>query len=366
LSVAIEQIDTMTWLRKLQTQAARKRIPIKAHLELTSRCNLRCQHCYLGGQLEQHQKRSLERDTEAVCKSLDEWAAAGCFQLVITGGDPMMRRDFKEVYRHAAELGMFVTVFCDGILVSDAIMDLFAEYPPRSVEVSIYGATAETYEKVTQVPGSHALAWKGIHRLVDAGVKVALKTVLLTLNEHELGDMAAQAEAVNCPFRFDAAIFPCLPQEATEDPLDLRVSPEVAVKWDMTLPGHAEKWSENIRKNKERPVTDALYPCGAGATAFYADPYGVLSPCLLTTHYQYDARNRRFQDIWEGEMTEIRQKRRKKSGGCLTGDLRGACTHCPAMNFLETGDEEQDSEYMAKTARLRYDNAMKEKSCSKD
>jgi len=358
MACTVESLDTDQWLLEFRQKAARNRIPVKAHLELTSRCNLRCRHCYLGDQMAQQGKRHLELDTATVMHSLDEWAAAGCLQLVITGGDPMMRRDFKEIYRHAVELGLFVTVFCDGILVSDAIVDLFREYPPRSVEISIYGATAETYENVTRVPGSHAAAWSGIHRLLDSGVKVALKTVLLTLNEHELGEMAAQAEALGCAFRFDAAIFPCLPEQAKEDPLALRVAPEVAVKWDLAIPGNLEKWARKIEENRKAPVSDRVYPCGAGETGFFADPYGSISPCLLTTHYQYKAEGRSFAELWQTDLAQIHKKRRTRAGGYLTGDLRGACTHCPAMNYLETGDEEMDSQYMKETVALRYERIM--------
>lgn len=351
--------DPTGWLTAFHHRAAANRIPVTAHLELTSRCNLRCQHCYLGNQTEQHKKRALERDTAAVKKSLDEWAEAGCFHLVITGGDPMMRKDFAEIYRHAAELGMFITVFCDGILVTDKIIELLKEYPPRSVEISIYGATAETYEMVTRVPGSHANAWRGIHRLLDIGVRLMLKTVLMTLNQHELEAMAAQAEEVGCRFRFDSAIFPCLPDNATE-PLDLRVTPEKAVELDLAFPGRLEKWKMAIEKLESRPDNGNLYNCGAGATAFYADPYGNLSPCLMTTHYRYQDHGRHFSDVWQDDLIEIRQKKRARTGGCLQGKLRGACTHCPAFNFLETGDEEIDSPYMQKVAELRYAAVMKQ------
>ncbi len=357
MACAFEVADTDEWLKAFQYRAAQRRIPVSAHLELTSRCNLRCQHCYLGSQEEQHKKRSLERDTEAVKRSLDQWAKAGCLHLVITGGDPMMRKDFAEIYRHAVEAGLFVTVFCDGILVTDRIIELFRELPPRSVEISIYGASAETYETVTRVPGSHARAWKGIHRLLDIGVRVALKTVLLTLNEHELGDMAAQAEAVGCKFRFDAAVFPCLPDNSKE-PLDLRVAPETAVKWDLEFPGHKEKWKQRIKMYEKGSESDALYACGAGLTAFFADPYGNVSPCLMTTHYKYNAEGRSFDKVWSDELIEIRHKKRTKQGGYLHGPMRGACTHCPAFNYLETGDEETDSEYIRKTAELRYQAVM--------
>lgn len=357
MGCAMDVADPVDWLSRFHHRAAANRIPVTAHLALTHRCNLRCRHCYLGNRTEQHKLRALEQDTAAVKASLDEWAAAGCFHLVLTGGDPMMRNDFADIYRHAAEQGIFVTVFCDGMLVTDRIVGLFKEWPPRSVEISIYGATAETYERVTRVPGSHARAWKGIHRLLAIGVRVMLKTVVLTLNQHELQAMAAQAEDLGCDFRFDSAVFPCLPDNGRE-PLDVRVSPEVAVACDLAFAGRREVWAESIRKHQQRRQEDALYPCGAGVTAFYADPYGNLSPCLMTTQYRYSGKGRAFRDLWQDELNEIRLKKRTREGGCLYGHLRGACTHCPAFNYLETGDEEVDSPHMKRTAELRYDAVM--------
>jgi len=187
---------SIDWTLGFRSRAYAERVPISATLELTSRCNLRCQHCYLGNQDEQHRKRDQERDTAAVMKSLGEWAEAGCLYLLITGGDPMMRKDFATVYRHARELGMLVTVFCDGILVTDPIIELFKEFPPRKVEVSIYGGTRETYETVTRVPGSHAAAWKGIRKLHENGIRIGLKTVLMTLNQHEQDMMEQPSRSV--------------------------------------------------------------------------------------------------------------------------------------------------------------------------
>ena len=346
------------WIERVRGRAWKTRVPLSATLELTSRCNLRCRHCYLGDQAEQHKKRALERDTEAVKASLREWADAGALYLLITGGDPMMRKDFTEIYRFAREQGMLVTVFCDGILVTDKIISLFQELPPRKVEISIYGATPETYESVTRVPGSHAAAWRGIHRLLDAGITVALKTVMMTLNEHEMEDMAAQAESLGLKFRHDAAIFPCLP-DSSKDPLNLRVSPERVVSYDLADPKRLEHWQKAVHKLDQFPVSDRLYTCGAGATGFYCDPYGGLSPCLMTTHYRYDQGTRSFQDLWDHELGFIRQKKRARSDSCLTGPQRAACTHCPAMNYLESGDEEQESDYMRETTLLRYKAILK-------
>ncbi len=349
--------ETTPWLAGFRRRAGQSRIPITAMLELTRRCNLRCRHCYLG---EQHlHERAKERDTEAVKASIREWSEAGCLHLVITGGDPMMRPDFVDIYQYACEQGLLVTVFCDGILVDDRILACFSSYPPRSIEISVYGATAETYESVTRVPGSYGQAWKGIHRLLEKGHRVFLKTVLLSINRHELGAMKAQAERLGCHFRYDAAIFPCL-LDGSRAPLSLRVPPEDVVAAELEDAALVERFRKAIRHLEAAPESDALYQCGAGRIAFCSDPYGTLSPCLLATPYRYEQNGRPFRDVWNQDLVQIRQRKRQKYGSVLAaGGLRGACTHCPAINYLETGDEETDSPYMEQTTRLRYAAMMK-------
>lgn len=348
---------SMSWAEGFRSRAHRQRIPISATLELTSRCNLRCQHCYLGNQEEQHARQKEEQSTRAVKASLQQWADAGCLYLLITGGDPMMRDDFSEIYQTACELGFIVTVFCDGILVDEAILNLFREFPPRKVEVSIYGASAETYELITRTPRSYEEAWTGIRRLLAGGVRVGLKTVLMTLNEHELDEMEAQACAVGVPFRYDAAVFPCLPTRSN-DPLDLRVPPEVVVKHDLSNSKRRGQWLERVEKMSGSLTDDRLYGCGAGVTGFYADPFGNLSPCLMTTNYQTAQADRDFSDLWNNELSAIQTKKKSRSDSCMSGEMRGACTHCPAMNFVETGDEEAESDYMIRTTELRYKAVM--------
>ena len=88
------------WLEAFRLKAARERIPISGMLELTSRCNLRCVHCYLGPQETQQQKRSEEMSTEDVFRVLDEIIEAGCLMLTITGGDDAASKRLLE------ELGM--------------------------------------------------------------------------------------------------------------------------------------------------------------------------------------------------------------------------------------------------------------------
>ena len=357
MSCLAADLNDARWTVDFRACAAKARRPIAASLELTRRCNLRCAHCYLGDQAEQHRLRDQERGTEAVKAALSEWVEAGCLYLLLTGGDPMLRADFAGIYRHARELGMVVTVFCNGTLVTGEIVSLFRELPPRKVEISLYGATAPTHEAVTGIPGSHARAWEGIRRLQAGGIRVVLKTLLLKANLSEFEAMERQAAEVGAGFRHDAAIFPCL-HGGSRAPLAFRISPEEAVRVDLATAERRRMWREKIEKTAAHPEDDRLYACGAGQTFFHADPFGGLLPCLMSATYRCSARDRRFQDVWGGELAEIRRRRRTRMGGSFSGNLRGACTHCPAFNALETGDEELESEPMRQTTRLRYEAAM--------
>ena len=346
-------LDDAEWFRAFRAKATALRVPVAAMIELTSRCNLKCVHCYLGDQVEQHRKRASEMTTGEVKGVIDELVAHGCLTLTLTGGDPMMRKDFAEIYRHARERGLLVSVFCDAILVTDRILDLFRELPPRKVEVSLYGATPGTYEAVTRVPGSHARAVAGIRRMLSAGIHVELKTVLMTLNQHELRQMADWAEELGVNFRFDGAIFPCLPDGARE-PLDLRVSPERLVREEMANPRIRARWKKMHELAESSPVPSTQYACGAGASALYIDPHGNLSPCLMTTNHRHSLKGKSLGRLWNDEIRTFREKPRcAGSSSLLAGSLRGLCSHCPAFNALETGDENKDSPYAVEIARLR-------------
>lgn len=351
------QSATREWNDAFRARAFKMRTPIAATLELTRRCNLRCIHCYLGDQAEQHRLQDRELGADAVKAALAEWVEAGCLYLTITGGEPMLRSDFADIYRHARELGLVVTVFTNGTLVTDGIAALFREFPPRKVEISLYGATAATHDGITGLAGSHAAAWAGIRRLQGAGVRVVLKTVLMKPNLAERKELERQATEIGADFRHDAAIFPCL-HGGARAPLALRVSPEEAVRADMATAERRAMWREKIEKTAAHPAGDRLYGCAAGQTHFHADPFGGVSPCVLAENYRCDSAGRAFREVWNGALTAIRERKRLNNDSSFAGEMRGACTHCPAFNRIETGDEEIESDNMRRTTRLRYAAAM--------
>ena len=149
-----EWLTTGEYLAEFSSKAERLRIPFSGSIDLTHRCNLDCVHCYLGPRAERR-TGAAEMSTGRILSLLDEITDAECLNLLITGGDPLIREDFPVIYSHAKKNGLLVTIFTNGTLLTDRVLDLFVDLPPLEVEISIYGATAPTYEKITRVPGSY-------------------------------------------------------------------------------------------------------------------------------------------------------------------------------------------------------------------
>ncbi len=156
----------------LSPRLAVQRLPVSASLEVTFRCNLRCAHCY-----QEHTSPARlaagELSLAEIQDILDQAAAEGCLWLLLTGGEPFMRSDFLDIYAYAKRKGFVVTLFTNGTLITDRVADFLADLPPLGIEISLYGATQETYERVTGIPGSHARCIEGIERLLSRRLPAA-------------------------------------------------------------------------------------------------------------------------------------------------------------------------------------------------
>ena len=90
---------------------------------------------------------------EEHCRILDEITEAGCLWLLFTGGEIFARKDFLRIYTYAKKKGLIITLFTNGTLIDEQVADTLADWWPFLVEITIYGRTKETFERVTGVPG---------------------------------------------------------------------------------------------------------------------------------------------------------------------------------------------------------------------
>jgi MoaA/NifB/PqqE/SkfB family radical SAM enzyme len=330
---------------------ASQRRPLRATLEVTQRCNNVCTHCYLDpGRVAPPPDPPLA----FLVDLLDALAAEETLWITMTGGEPLLREDFPELYLAAKRRGFVVSVFTNGRLISDDMADLFREYPPRALSVSLYGATAETYENVSRVPGSYDEAMAGIRRLHARGVALNLKTMALRSNVHELDAMFALAESLGCRLHYDPTVNATI--HGKTHVLVERLDPEAVVELDRRNASRSAAWEERCRGDALLPG-NRLLRCAAGVTGLAVDCLGTAHLCLshrsvgwpLDRHDLRGSLHRIFYDEFPAAMAQTVE------GPYPCGECRLAsiCQVCAPLRAQEVGEVSRPSPHACAVARLR-------------
>jgi radical SAM protein with 4Fe4S-binding SPASM domain len=292
-----------------------------------------------------------ELKTDEILRIFDQIAEAGCLWLLITGGEPLLRKDFVEIYTYAKKKGFLITLFTNGTLITPEIADHLMEWPPYAVEITLYGATKETYEKVTRIPGSFERCTKGIDLLLKRKVPLELKTMAMTLNRDEVFQIKEYAEDLGVKFRFDPVLNSRL--DGSKTPCNLRLSPEEVLDLDLADEKRGKEWRKFCEKFIGPHPSDYLFVCGAGASAFHIDPYGQMSACLMTRFQEYDLRRGAFEEGWFEWMPEFLELKPTGDYPCGKCDLIALCGQCPGWAWLEHSNPESPVEYLCQIAHLR-------------
>jgi radical SAM protein with 4Fe4S-binding SPASM domain len=347
----IPNISYTQFDERLSRQVIEKRIPVNGSIELTFRCNLRCAHCYCNLPANDSDAIEKELKTEEVFDILDQIAEAGCLWLLITGGEPLLRKDFLEIYTYAKKKGFIITLFTNGTLITPVVVDCLAEWPPHKVEITLYGATKETYERISGIPGSFERCKRGIGLLLEREISLELKTMVMTLNHDDVFQIKEYAEELGVKFRFDPVLNPRL--DGSKRPCNFRLSPEEVIDLDLADEKRVKEWREFCKTFIGLNPSEGLFTCGAGVSSFHIDCYGQMSPCEMVRFQEYDLRHGSFEEGWFEWMPEFMKLRPKGDYACDRCDLISLCGQCPGWGWLEHGDPQVPVEYLCKIAHLR-------------
>jgi radical SAM protein with 4Fe4S-binding SPASM domain len=348
---AFPQMDLSELSAELREQLGDRRYPMGGMFELTDRCNLNCVHCYINQSPGDRDAIARELTTNQVKTILDQVADAGTLFLTFTGGEALLRKDFPEIYEHAIRRGLLVGIFSNGTLITPETADLLAELRPHWIEITLYGATRETYERVTRKSGAYDRCMDGLKLLKSHHLPVYLKSSILTLNRHELSQMRAFAENLNVPFRYDGLIWPRL--DGKMDALNYQLSPQELVALEEEDPERLEGWCEMADMWRGKLVRAShVYSCGAGLQSYNIDSRGRLSVCTMSRQPAYSLLGMGFKQAWE-KLGELRMLKREIDTPCQTCTLGGLCSQCPGWSQAVHGDNETPVEFLCELAHLR-------------
>uniref|UniRef100_UPI0010416BAF radical SAM protein n=1 Tax=Candidatus Protofrankia californiensis TaxID=1839754 RepID=UPI0010416BAF len=272
----------------------------RASYELNLGCNYDCEHCYLG--LKKFEGLSWP-DREWLLHIMRD---AGVLWLQLTGGEPMIDKLFAQVYELAYELGMMLSISSNGSRLSNAkILDLLASHPPYRLTLSVYGATADSYDGLTRRRGSFTAFTRGLAAAHEAGLPINLSLIIARQNAHEINQMKAMAEHLELPYTVYTNMSPTI-----------YGSPE-------SLPAQSE---EHLRKRK------IFTGCNAGHTFFHVDPHGMASICKVGRDPQIPLMDEGVDGL--RRLGEIADALLLRQGGCSGCALSGTCGTCMPLVTL--------------------------------
>jgi radical SAM protein with 4Fe4S-binding SPASM domain len=334
----------------------RERVALEATIEVTRRCPLECAHCYNNLPMDDQQARVRELSYQEHCRILDEITDAGCLWLLYSGGEIFARRDFLNIYTYAKKKGLLITLFTNGTMITPKIADYLLEWRPFSIEITLYGRTKETYERLTGIPGSYEKCMSGIGLLKERGLPLKLKSVAVSINKHEIWDMQRFAEdELGLEFKFDAMMSPRI--DCSQSPLAVRLKEWEIVDFDLQEPRRMREWKQ-FAERFNGPVhspehSSDIYHCGGGVNGFAIDPEGRMSICVLSHFDTYDLRKGSFREGWEDFLLKVRSKKATMATKCVKCEIKALCGMCPANGELENGHAEKPVEFLCHVAHLR-------------
>jgi radical SAM protein with 4Fe4S-binding SPASM domain len=352
----MEQLSYGAFSADLHHRQSGKRAPMQVSIEVTRRCPLECQHCYNNLPMGDQAARGREMTMEEHFKMLDELVEMGCFWLLYTGGEIFARKDFLEIYTYAKKKGFLITLFTNGTMITEKIADYLVEWPPFAIEITLYGRTRETYEALTQIPGSYDRCLRGIALLRERGLPLKLKTVATSINKHEIVAMRQFAEEeLGVEFKFDGQINPRI--DCSQSPLAVRLTPEEVVALDMHAPAGVNEYRRLAKHDMENPPNlsriDTMYYCGGGLNSFAINAYAEVSICVMSQQEVFDIRQSSLKQAWEHSLREIRTRKRTRVTKCIQCKIQSLCGMCPANGEMEKGDKESPVEFLCNVAHLR-------------
>ncbi|MGC9544050.1 radical SAM protein [Streptomyces sp. UG1] len=290
----------------------------RASWEINLGCNFDCEMCYLR-----------ERPFDALVyedklRLLDIMRAAGVLMLQITGGEATIDPDFPGAYSYAYDQGMLITVSTNGSrLWKPEILNLFEDRPPHRLVVSMYGATEESYERLTRARGAWNNFIRGVTAARDAGLPLRINIVVTSTNEDEVDAMTAMAKSWGLPHH----VFPNL-------------TPTIYGTGEPILVQSAKYLRERA----------PFAGCNAGVTFFHADPHGKVSICKVGRDDQIDLMAEGIEGL--RRLPEISDRLMLRTGGCEGCQLSGTCKVCrplakqyqesrtPLINYCQHGSKE--------------------------
>lgn len=241
------------------------------HIDLTNHCNERCIHCYHPFDQYDYSK---EMSFEDVCQLVDRLEELGVFSLVLSGGEALLRKDIFDIMEYISNKGMMITLFTNGVLLTEETVQKLHQYRIKLVSISLYADIPEVHDKITAIKGSFERTLEGINRLKEHGIPFELKCVVLAENADRIEQIREFGKKINYGKESKLDFSLCGKLDGDCSVYDHRVSNEVIKKIFTSDPDRYIGSRELLQRSPKQ------HPCGAGRYGLYCSADGNIYPCV--------------------------------------------------------------------------------------
>lgn len=308
--------------------------PGRAMIEVTRRCVQRCVHCYI----DDFSGKG-ELSTDELKDVLRQLFEMNCLEVTFTGGDPFMRRDFMEILRYTRQLRFAIVLYTEATLIDENLADQLKAVSPWRVEVTLLGPDAELHDRLTRSKGSFERSMRGIRLMLDRGINVKGKTILMRDNVDRYAEMRALFDDLGVPHIVDPLVTPMTNGDCSVTGLRIGRERMKELLGDETIaPGTimlgTSMYSDAMNQSRDLPM------CKAGLSFLHINADGGVLPCVALPVEAGNVREQPLREIWDNSELFARMRRTtmKDLDTCSDCDLYVLCYRCPGLALLEDGD----------------------------
>lgn len=334
-------------------------LPISGNFELTARCNFNCPMCYVHMTQEQVDAAGKELTAAQWLELAAQAKDRGMVFALLTGGEPLVRKDFFEIYDGMRKMGLLVSINSNGSMLKGPILERFLEAPPFRFNISLYGGSNETYRNMCGL-AAYDQVKENIRTLRQAGVDVSLNLSITPYNKDDLPRIYADAVELGVNVKASSYMYPSVrvngDQYGCGNRLDWEESAKHSVEWDK-LRFSEEEFALRARNMAQR--VNMVYDgcptesgegvrCRAGSSSFWMTWDGRMMPCgIMATPVAYPLEVG-FDAAWEQIKAATAQIQTPKK--CVHCEYKELCGACAAVYYTETGRFDQVPEYVCRRA----------------
>lgn len=330
--------------RNLCNKADLARIPIAGNVELLPLCNMDCKMCFAKMTKSEMEQHSPMHDYKEWLEVFRQARDAGTLFMLLTGGEPFLYPNIKELYQEMRKLGLIISFNTNGTLIDEEIVEWLAADPPRRLNITLYGASDETYSRLCGNPKGFSKVMTAVQLLKENGISIKFNCSLTPYNIHDLDEIYRLSEELDIPIELAYYMYPPVRknnignEKYRLNPIDaakarFRIQ-ELKYKEDHST--FVKEALKSLRDFKQQKEYTAGYGCRSGNSVYWINYDGTMSACSFTNDCVVNVFEKGFDNAWYAILDHVSKSYMPVE--CHTCSMQVLCGHCAASCISENGN----------------------------